>query len=1099
MPRIFDNIEAFLLPALKQTLASAYRADFAVGYFNLRGWHTLADSIEGWSGKPDNQVRLLVGMQQPAKDALQTLYGVNGEENISNAVAARRRKEIARDFQQQLVMGTPTTQDEEGLRKLARQLRSKKLVVKLFLRHTLHAKLYLAYRDNFDVPIVGYIGSSNLTFAGLKGQGELNIDVLDADTAKKLSKWFEDRWNDPFCLDVSEELAQIIEESWAREQPLTPYQIYLKMAYHLSTEARVGLSQPRKFEGFEGELFDFQAAAVKIAAHHIEKRGGVVIGDVVGLGKTIIASALMRTLEPDYFASLIICPKNLVKMWQKYRRRFGLRAEILSMSEVIRELPKMPRFPLLVIDESHNLRNREGKTFGVIQEYIEKNLAKVVLLTATPYNKTYLDLSAQLRLFVPPDTDLGIRPEAYLRTLPDGEFTFTQKHGVPVRSIQAFEASQKPDDWRELMRLYMVRRTRSFIQANYAKTDESGRKYLEFSTGQRSYFPQRLPKALTFALDETNPQDQYARLYAERVVGAIEALKLPRYGLGNYLVENPGNLTEAEQKQVENLSRAGTRLKGFVKTNLFKRLESSGQVFLQSVERHILRNYVYLHALKQGLDLPIGTLDADYLEPDYTDRDEDGVFEDEATNGNWAARAAQVYEEIKLKSGFKWIRSSLFKKTLARDLQEDIAALNGILDYSGAWDPGQDTKLEALVRLLTQTHPRDKVLIFTQFADTVRYLAQQLRARGLQSLAGVTGDSDDPTALAARFSPRSNAEKGGSEVAPEDELRVLIATDVLSEGQNLQDAFVVVNYALPWAIIRLIQRVGGVDRTGQQAPEIFAYTFLPADGLERVIQLRRRLLTRLRENAEVVGTDEVFFEGEDERALEGLYHERAGILDEEEDGEVDLASYAYEIYKKAIEADPSLGRIIPALPNVVYSSKAHAGKRGVLVYLRTPGGADSLTWLDPNGRTISESQLEILRAAACEPETPPVERLPNHHELVREVARRVLEEERTSGGNLGARSSVKFRLFYRLRDYLNTHKTPMFPLAELEAVLEDLLRFPLKERAREKLGQQLRQNIPEAELVRLVVGMREEGSLCEVDVEEEGRKEPELICSMGLV
>lgn len=1105
MPQIFDNIDQPLLPALQQTLALSHRADFAVGYFNLRGWHHLADAVGKWEGTPENRARLLVGMQHPAKEDLRELYGIGEGLAVSNAVVERRKKEIARDFHEQLTVGTPTSRDEATLRKLAGQLRSGKLVVKLFLRHPLHAKLYLLHQQNFHVPTVGYMGSSNLTFSGLKGQGELNIDVLDGDAAKKLAKWFEERWADKFSVDVSAELAEIIEASWARETPPPPYHVYLKMAYHLSAEARVGLAQPRKLTGFEGELFDFQMAAVKIAAHHVDKRGGVVIGDVVGLGKTIVASALIRSLEPDLFASLIICPKNLVGMWKKYRRRFGLRSEVLSMSEVLKELPKLQRFPLVVIDESHNLRNREGKTYQAIRDYVERNLSKVVLLTATPYNKTYLDLSAQLRLFVPPDADLGVRPEAYLRTLKDGEFTFNQQHGVPVRSIQAFEHSDQPDDWRELMRLFMVRRTRSFIQNNYAHEDGAGRKYLQFPDGRRSYFPKRLPKALTFALDEANPEDQYARLYAGSVVGVIEALQLPRYGLGNYALDNPQDLSEAEGKQLENLGRAGTRLKGFVKTNLFKRLESSGQVFLQSLERHILRNHVYLYALESGLELPIGTLDADFLEPDYTDRDEDGLFEDESAeavvdtaNPDWANRAARVYQNLRGQARFRWIRGTLFKKTLTRDLKKDADALEGVLRQSGVWNPSQDTKLNALTHLLTQTHPGDKVLIFTQFADTVAYLEENLRARGIVALAGVTGASDDPTALAARFSPESNREEGGPRVALEHELRVLVATDVLSEGQNLQDAFVVVNYDLPWAIIRLIQRVGRVDRIGQASSEIFAYTFLPTEGLERVIRLRQRLLTRLQENAEVVGTDEVFFEDEAARVLYDLYHERPGILDDGDEGEVDLASYAYEIYKRATDADPSLKRIIPALPNVVYSSKAQ-NDRGVLVYLRTPSGANSLSWTDPAGRTLSESQLEILKAAACEPDTPTAERLANHHELVGAVARRVLEEERSSGGNLGARSSVKFKLFYRLRDYLNRHKTPMFPLSELEAVLEDLLRFPLLERAKEQLGQHLRQDISDANLVEIAVNLRENGSLCEVDGENEEPREPELICSMGLV
>ncbi|GIW56147.1 MAG: hypothetical protein KatS3mg082_2551 [Nitrospiraceae bacterium] len=140
---------------------------------------------------------------------------------------------------------------------------------------------------------------------------------------------------------------------------------------------------------------------------------------------------------------------------------------------------------------------------------------------------------------------------------------------------------------------------------------------------------------------------------------------------------------------------------------------------------------------------------------------------------------------------------------------------------------------------MSKKHPTDKVLIFTQFADTVRYLDEQLRARGLTKVAGVTGDSDDPTTLAWRFSPVSNDKR--DRVSPNDELRVLIATDVLSEGQNLQDCSIVVNYDLPWAIIRLIQRAGRVDRIGQRAENILCYSFLPADGVERIIRLRSRV------------------------------------------------------------------------------------------------------------------------------------------------------------------------------------------------------------------------------------------------------------------
>src|SRR5208283_29103 len=150
------------------------------------------------------------------------------------------------------------------------------------------------------------------------------------------------------------------------------------------------------------------------------------------------------------------------------------------------------------------------------------------------------------------------------------------------------------------------------------------------------------------------------------------------------------------------------------------------------------------------------------------------------------------------------------------------------------------------------------------------------------------------------------------QVEPKDEFRVLVATDVLSEGQNLQDAHIIVNYDLPWAIIRLVQRAGRVDRIGQMSDKVLCYSFLPADGVERLIQLRSRVRQRLRENAEVVGTDEAFFEDEGERQeLADLYNEKAGILDGEADTEVDLASYAYQIWKNAIDANPALQKAIP--------------------------------------------------------------------------------------------------------------------------------------------------------------------------------------------
>jgi len=418
MPRIFDNIDMQLLPTLRETLAVSDRADFSVGYFNLRGWKQIDSFIERWAGGEGNCCRLLVGMHRsPDEELRKALSITHHDQGIDNQTAIRLRKTLAEEFRAQLTVGVPTDADEKGLRLLAHQIRDKKVCVKLFLRHPLHAKLYLLFRPDPVNPSVAFVGSSNLTFAGLAQQGELNVDVMDHDACEKLANWFEDRWTDKWCLDISDELVQIIEESWAREDLIPPYHIYVKMAYHLSQEARAGLAEFKIPRDFGNKLFEFQKAAVKIAAHHLNKRGGVLIGDVVGLGKTLMATALARIFEDDHdLETLIVCPKNLVKMWEDYKDQYRMRARILPITQAKKKLEgDFRRYRLVLIDESHNLRNREGKIYRALQEYILKNESKCILLSATPYNKTYLDLSNQLRLFVPDDKHLGIRPEQELR------------------------------------------------------------------------------------------------------------------------------------------------------------------------------------------------------------------------------------------------------------------------------------------------------------------------------------------------------------------------------------------------------------------------------------------------------------------------------------------------------------------------------------------------------------------------------------------------------------------------------------------------------------------------------------------------------------
>lgn len=559
---------------------------------------------------------------------------------------------------------------------------------------------------------------------------------------------------------------------------------------------------------------------------------------------------------------------------------------------------------------------------------------------------------------------------------------------------------------------------------------------------------------------------------------------------------------------------------GFCRTNLFKRLESSGHAFLLSVERHVLRNFIYIYAIENEKPLPIGTTDAGLLDSLSFDEDAESaigdLFDDKdgsknsepierahlQTEDEFRRRAAKIYEIYtdRYKQRFRWLDSHHFVEDLEKYLKADSAALLKLLDESGSWNASRDAKLHALNEVLTIKHPDKKILVFSQFADTVRYLKEQLKALGVKNMDTVTGDSSDPTKLVQRFSPRSN--KKEKAVRTEDELRVLVATDVLSEGQNLQDCAIVVNYDLPWAIIRLIQRAGRVDRIGQQAADILCYSFLPADGIERLIRLRARVRTRLDENAEVIGTDEAFFEDEDDRAVVDLYNERAGVLDGEEDTEVDLSSYAYEIWKNATTADPSLRKKIEDMPSVVYSSKRYEGTPstpdGVLVYMRTTQGYDALAWIDRNGRSVSESQFEILRVAKCSPDTPALPRSQTHHKLVRDVTEFVSSEEKQIGGQLGRPSGARFRTYERLKNYSENIKNTLFDTQPLRRAIQDIYRYPLLQSAVTTLNRQLQSGVSDENLAALVVALRSEERLCVIQEENENRQ-PQIICSLGLI
>ena len=546
-------------------------------------------------------------------------------------------------------------------------------------------------------------------------------------------------------------------------------------------------------------------------------------------------------------------------------------------------------------------------------------------------------------LFIGQDEDLGIRPNRFLRENGGG-------FEGALSTLKAFEKSSHFEDWQQLMARFLIRRTRSFIKENYGKKDISGKYYIQTSSGGKKFFPDRIAKTIQYAVDE-----QYKRLFSKEVVDMINSLKLARYDLIQYKKKDLKNLSGNEQEIFKDLERSHGYPKGFCRINLFKSLESSGFSFFQYVQRHILRNCIFIYAIDTGQNLIIGEKGGELIATAFDDK-EGGITgfqeeneetgkesENKETKGlaysqeenkqaswfltdfnHFYKKAEQVYKRYKQKNShsLRWISSSYFKDELKGDLKKDSDKFLSLLKKSKEWNPGKDLKLKKLEDLLKERKGQ-KSLIFTQSRETAGYLKDQLKKRGVKNLSLITGGMDGVQNIIKRFSPKSNGLKitqdshrekikarplqnnNKTTAVTDPEIDILITTDVLSEGQNLQDCNTVINYDLPWAVIKLIQRVGRVDRIGQKADKIFCYSFMPDEGLNRLINLRGRIQQRLNENAKVIGTDEKFFEDE-RRILVDLYNEKSEILERGISEDIDLSSFALEIWNKGIKKDPAL-------------------------------------------------------------------------------------------------------------------------------------------------------------------------------------------------
>jgi len=981
MSRIVDNKTVNLGDVLGDTLPHSRALDVCVGYFNLRGWGDIAEKLSTMRKGPleASPIRLLVGMAINESDHEMGNFRrwllEDGEPLTDVQIAKSRAETAVEGFVKQLSFGPQTKAHENALQNLLVDLKSNLIRVKLAARRRLHAKLYLCHMDGGAGGFTAFVGSSNFTKSGLSGSGELNLEETDKQKGLELAAWFKDHWEDNFSIDITDRLIEVLENSWAAEPQPSPRTVHLRLAYELSRDARLGLNLEIP-ELLRKRLVPWQLAAVRVGSRILENRGLVVVGDVVGLGKTIVGTAIASSSRERV---LVICPKNLVKMWQKYFEVYNVHGRVVSLSMVQKDLKELKHYGVVLVDESHNLRHTTRQAWEYVHDYIQENGSKVILLTATMFNANELDISGQLALKIDKSSDLGIRPETYMQGLTKPELQrFQEKVSGQTSSLKAFEESKEAEDWKRLLSLYLVRRTRGYLLENYSNTDpKTGEKYFEYNDGTRFHFPKRLPLPLEYPGGPNDPCDQLVSL---KNFEAIEGMTYARYQLGKYFAHDFEPQNPAEELLFADLSRA-TASKGFIETTVLKRLASSPKAFFITVEKMLLRAHVLKYALENHLRIPIGTVadrayDSGVRDTDIDDAidviseksDSDGSWAKDLTAEQWGARAKVAYESLvsQKPKDLRLIRPEIFDcDRLKVDLLADNATLQQIIDTHGAWDPVHDSKLQELVKLISNLKKDEKLLVFSEYADSIRYVEKHILPRLPNvKIGSVTGGSQNPTKIARCFSPVSNEDLGG---LPNEsiELQVLLATDVLSEGQNLQDSAKILNWDLPWTIIKIIQRAGRVDRVGQKSKEIQVLSFKPHNGLEEQLKLMSRLRARLEKNQNILGGGETIFSDHITDEVNDIYSGKDGLIGTE--GDVDYASLAYSIWDKASESEQSKALIMGKGSHATSGAfPIHTGE--ILVYTQATKGEEQIfdlfavQGIDREYRSLT--QLEALKMTA---------------------------------------------------------------------------------------------------------------------------------------
>ncbi|OKI21371.1 helicase [Nocardiopsis sp. TSRI0078] len=826
-----------LLGGLRTRLVQPPDLAIATAYFNPGGFSLLADELE-----QVGRVRLLLGAE-PVQDQPQ-IRPLNrnakkrrGRNRSAPAPEIRRALEgHQRSLHQDRDLVGFTREADARERRLVAWLREHPGVeVRRYEQGFLHGKAFLVETDTTGV----IAGSSNFTYAGLARNNELNLGHYQPHVVEQVLDWFDQQW----AAAAPYDLAALYEARW---QPHQPWHVFLRMLHELygadleedtHGDSRLGLTR-------------FQADGVWRARRILQRRRGVLIADEVGLGKTFLAGELIHEAVFERRQKvLIIAPATLRDAtWRPFLREHNLAAvECVSFEELVAHiedagshnsaLQDPDQYAMVVVDEAHALRNDSTKRAAAVRRLLAGSVAKdLVELTATPVNNSLDDLHNLISYFATNDAEFA---------------------DVGIPSLRAYfnrASALHPDDLSpehlfDVLDEVAVRRTRRFVKNHYVGDEV-------FINGKKREisFPTCRVQRIDYNLDELLPgifEELATALGADTVDGTATGVILERLGavltMARYVPSRFKRRGAAEQYEAQNA--------GLLRSNLLKRFESSAQAFEKTVGKMVESHALFLEALESGMVLTGKAL------------------------GEWGDFASEDIEEFLDSADSPENVSSTDGYDIGRlreAVEADLALLQQFRTKVQTVDIHNDPKVAGLLEQLAtiareaeeegigadDIRNKRKVLIFTYFSDTADYLDRavkhaitvddRLSAYRDRVVLVKGGDKAGRGDAITGFAPMTAGT--GTE---EDHYDIIVATDTLAEGVNLQQARHIINYDLPWNPMRLVQRHGRIDRIGSPHTEVFMRCFFPDEGLDAVLRLEERLQRKLKQAAASIGQDTV--------------------------------------------------------------------------------------------------------------------------------------------------------------------------------------------------------------------------------------------------